>query len=687
MKPASLQRVTAQLRQLASRGAGNSQTDRQLLDRFLALGEEAAFAELVRRHGPMVLTVCRRVLHHQQDAEDAFQAAFLVLARKAGAVRHAESVAGWLYQVAFRLALRARNRTGRHKEQLTAMCEPLAATEDRNQRDDMQSALGEAVQQLPDHYRSAVVLCYLESKTQSDAARQLGTTAEAINSRLKRARQLLRLHLKRRGLLLTTGAVAALLAGQRAAAAGLPADLLGRTSRAAIDFTVDSAGANGATPAAVALAQGALRTMWTNSLKVLSGLLLVVALLVAAAWLPAVVFGDDPLPPTAAPIAAPLPAQAPQPRDAGRGKNRPGKMHCIILWMNGGPSQIDTFDPKPGDPNGGPFKAIETNVKGVQISEHLPKLAGLADHLAIIRSLKTGEGDHMRGAYLMHTGYAHDGRTDYPTLGCILGKELGDDTSDLPRFVIVSPKFPGNFEGNGPGYLGPKYTPLVVEAPGAGFRPNPKQEEEQLRPPPKEAFAAVDPDRAEKMRRAVLKAFDLESEKRALQAYGTNGFGQGCLLARRLVELGVPVVEVTMPGWDTHQDNFDAVAKLSKTLDAAWSALISDLKARKLLDSTLIVWMGEFGRTPRITGNNGRDHWPSGFSVVLAGGRIKGGQVVGKTSADATKVVERPVTLPEFYATIYQAVGVDPTRQYQANTGAPVRLVPSGNKAIAEILK
>src|SRR5262249_40071695 len=148
----------------------------------------------------------------------------------------------------------------------------------------------------------------------------------------------------------------------------------------------------------------------------------------------------------------------------------PGKMHCIILWMGGGPSQLDTFDPKPGQANGGPFNAIDTSVKGIQISEHLPKLAQLAQHLAIIRSLEHPEGDHIRPTYLMHTGHSVNDPIPHPSLGAALGKELGD-RSPLPRFVAISPKAPFHAEGRGPGLLGPRYGPLVVAAPEGGFRP------------------------------------------------------------------------------------------------------------------------------------------------------------------------------------------------------------------------
>jgi len=190
------------------------------------------------------------------------------------------------------------------------------------------------------------------------------------------------------------------------------------------------------------------------------------------------------------------------------------------------------------------------------------------------------------------------------------------------------------------------------------------------------------------MRQAVEKAFDLAEEKPEVKnAYGPSQFGQACLLARRLVERNVPVVEITMGGWDTHQNNFDLVQKRSIELDFAWSALLKDLETRKRLETTLIVWMGEFGRTPRINVNNGRDHWPFSFSVVLAGGRIKGGQVIGKTSPDGLKITERPVSPPELLATIYRAVGIDPTKEYKSNTDQKVPLVEKGAKALKEVLR
>jgi RNA polymerase sigma factor (sigma-70 family) len=683
MNPGTLQRFTVQLRTLAGRGGVGADSDRELLDRFLAGRDQLAFAELVRRHGPMVLGVCRRVLRHQHDAEDAFQAAFLVLARKAAAVRHTESVAGWLFQVAFRLALRARGKGSRFKERQTAMGEPLCPPEERLlEQQETQALLDAALDELPENYRSVVVLCCLEGRTQADAARALGASADAVNSRLKRARQLLRASLRRRGVAVSAAMLTTALGARHAPAATLPLDLLVSTTRAAAGFVAGTPDA--ASRAAVALANGALRTMTTTRLKLLSGLFAFVALLGAAALLPAAAQGDDPPVPVA--LAHPRPEPAAPAAPAEPKPPRTDSMHVIILWMSGGPSQIDTFDPKPGNLNGGPFKTVNTAIKDVLFCEHLPKLAKLADRLTVIRGLSHGEADHQRGSYLMGTGYLHDNETNHPHLGSVLAKELADPKAAVPRFVSMTPPTPGVSQSN-PGCLGDKYGPVRVPVVSAQFN-EPKESEIDPRLPSLDEFKRVDKDNAEAMRKAVSKAFELDAEKKAVrEAYGKTPFGQSCLLARRLVETGVPVIEIVLPGWDGHANNFTLVEKQCKALDPAFAQLILDLEERKLLDRTLIVWMGEFGRTPRINGSNGRDHFPGVCPVVLAGGKLKRGVVVGATNQDGTQVVERPVTVEELFATIYAAVDVDSTKQYPSNSGRPVRYVPKGTKAIAEAVK
>lgn len=410
--------------------------------------------------------------------------------------------------------------------------------------------------------------------------------------------------------------------------------------------------------------------------------------------------------------------------------NRERRNACILLWMTGGPSQTDTFDLKPGHANGGPYQAIRTAVPGIHISEHLPRLARQMQDMAIIRSMTSREGDHGRATFLMRTGNLPQGPIQYPTLGSLLSRELGQADAPLPNFVSIAPFRQFNQAAFGPGFLGPQYAPLLVGDAGArGFQPNqPDNYSEALRvenlqPPPEltrgEADARIELledmerdfvtrhpglspashrtayERAVRlMRTAAARAFTLEDEPAQVRdAYGRNLFGQGCLLARRLVERGVPFVEVSLGsfqgnalGWDTHNQNFENVRRLSEILDPAWSTLMNDLRERGLLSSTLIVWMGEFGRTPRINNNQGRDHYPNAWSTVLAGGGIRGGQVIGRTSDDGMTVEDRPVSVGDLLATVCRAVGIDPSKQNMSNVGRPIRIVDQSARAIRELL-
>jgi len=411
------------------------------------------------------------------------------------------------------------------------------------------------------------------------------------------------------------------------------------------------------------------------------------------------------------------------------------KRSCILLWMPGGPSQLDTWDPKPGHANGGPFKAIQTAAAGISISEHLPELAKQMKHAAVIRSMSTKEGDHNRATSLMQTGYLPQGPIHYPCFGSLFSKELVDPRSEMPAFVSIAPAV---FFRTGPGFLGPQYAPMVVGG-DAPARPKAEKSEsdteeaapDDFGPPlkvanlgrpsgvsPRQAearldilkgfdrqFAASHPappiashlsayERALQLMRAKgSEAFDLDEEAQSLRVkYGRNQFGQGCLLARRLIERGVPFVEVSLSnsggpiGWDTHVENFKAVQSLSAVLDAGFATLIADLAERGLLDSTLIVWMGEFGRTPKINNNNGRDHFPVAWSTVLAGGGIRGGQAIGKTDPDGMRVAQRPVPVGDFLATICAALGIDPTKQNVSNIGRPIRIIDPKASPIREAL-
>ena len=390
---------------------------------------------------------------------------------------------------------------------------------------------------------------------------------------------------------------------------------------------------------------------------------------------------------------------------AGRAAQTPTKhKSCILLWMDGGPSHKDTFDMKPGTKDGGEFKPISTSVPGIQISEHFPKLAQMMNHAAILRGMRTDEGAHPRAKYYLHTGYKEgQGGLTYPSLGSLVSAELGRQDGPMPNYVSI-----GN-RSYGAGFLGARHSPLIVNDAARGV--------ENLKPmvsadhfgdrmgllhEMESAFyrdykADASADHRTTYQRAVTlmqskeaKAFDLSLEPASSrQAYGSSRFGDGCLLARRLVEAGVSFVEVTLGGWDTHQNNFERVKQLSQQCDPAIVALVNDLKQRGLLESTLIVWMGEFGRTPRINQRGakpGRDHYPRAWSTVLMGGGIKGGQVIGKTDKEGATVVERPISALDFLATVCELLGVNWKKQNNTPIGRPIRIVDKGANPITELL-
>jgi uncharacterized protein (DUF1501 family) len=389
---------------------------------------------------------------------------------------------------------------------------------------------------------------------------------------------------------------------------------------------------------------------------------------------------------------------------------------CIVLWMAGGPTQMDTWDLKPGHKNGGPYKEIEA-APGLKISEHLPKLAGVGKELGVIRSMTTKEGEHNRATQLLHTGQLPSEVVAYPALGSLMSKALGDPDHDLPGYITISPGGLNGLNGGvGAGFLGPQYAPMAVS--GISDNPNARANLSIDYLKPEKAVAENDMDerrrllaelqgefekrhggaaskahaasyrKAQKMIDTEAKgAFRMDEEPAKVRdAYGRTRFGQGCLLARRLVERGVSFVEVTLDGWDTHANNFEAVKTLSGTLDPAFATLIGDLKERGMLANTLVVWMGEFGRTPLINPMGGRDHFPNAWSTVLAGAGVKGGQAVGRTDAGGQSVTERPVSVADFLATVVTAVGVDPTSENKTWDGRPIQLV-KGGKVVEELIK
>jgi uncharacterized protein (DUF1501 family) len=417
----------------------------------------------------------------------------------------------------------------------------------------------------------------------------------------------------------------------------------------------------------------------------------------------------------ALPLSGWLPALA-----ADTGDHPSRQRSCILLWLNGGPSTLDLWDPKPDHANGGPTKAIATSVPGLRFSQHLPRLAQQAQHLAVIRSMSTREGDHGRGAFLMRTGNLPLGPIQYPRLGALLACELRDPAAELPGYISIMPPppSPGTLLFASAGFLAPRFAPLVL---GEGANRDDLAPDDVLQVPglrrPAEVDAATLDSRLGLLRELdegfgkgrpgivtaghrttveqasrlmapqAAAAFRLTDEPaRVRDRYGRNLFGQGCLLARRLIERAVPFVEVSLDGWDSHVENFETVARLGGLLDVAWSALLTDLAERGLLDRTLIVGLGEFGRTPRINSASGRDHYPTAWSAVLAGGGIKAGQAFGRTSKDGTTVETRPVSAIDLLATICQALGIDYSKQNLSNVGRPIRIVDKAANPVREVL-
>lgn len=390
-------------------------------------------------------------------------------------------------------------------------------------------------------------------------------------------------------------------------------------------------------------------------------------------------------------------AAAPSP--AARGKAKA----CILLWMDGGPSHKDTLDPKPDSKGGGEFKPTKTSAPGIEVSEHLPQLAKAMKHGVLVRGMSTGEGAHPRAKYNLHTGYREgQGGLVYPSLGAIVAKEVGRPDTAVPAFVAI-----GN-RSYGSGFLGPKYQPLNVQDAARGVddlkalvggsqfgnRLSLLEEMEQAFHGEYKAPAITDHkttyERAVKLMNAKEgKAFDLAQEPAAGRSkYGTGKFADGCLMARRLVEVGVPFVEVGLGGWDTHQDNFERVKSLSGQIDTPTAALIDDLKQRGLLDSTLVIWMGEFGRTPNINTRGakpGRDHYPRAWSLAMWGGGVAGGRVYGKTDADGAAVTDGKAGAADFLATVCELMGIDHAKQNDTPGGRPVRIVDKPSAFTAKI--
>ena len=366
----------------------------------------------------------------------------------------------------------------------------------------------------------------------------------------------------------------------------------------------------------------------------------------------------------------------------------------IMLWMGGGPSTIDLWDLKPGTSTGGPFRPISTSADGVQICEHLPLLSQQMHHLSIVRSMSTREADHMRGRYYMHTGYVPNPNVEHPSYGSVVSHQLSQLTYDLeiPSFVSVG----GGSVG--PGFLGMTYAPFVVDSNGNIRDLNGNINSDRMldrlamlqaiedsfiiqkRGSAAEEHKKVIDKTVKLMTSPQMDAFKVNQEPEQIrEKYGNTGFGRGCLMARRLVEVGVPFVEVDLGGWDNHDGIFPILQnqKLPE-LDKAMSALIEDLNSRGLLATTSLVWMGEFGRTPNINGNSGRDHWAKSWSVVVGGGDFKKGIVVGETNEDGKEVMTDPYSSQDLMASVLHSIGISLDTTFTAKNGRPMKIANSG---------
>lgn len=396
---------------------------------------------------------------------------------------------------------------------------------------------------------------------------------------------------------------------------------------------------------------------------------------------------------------------------AAESQPKPRHKSCILLWMDGGPSQHDTFDPKPEAPAEirGPYRPIATSVPGLHIAEGYARLSQFMHHAAVIRGMRTEEAaEHLRGRVYMHTGYRPNfGGLEYPSMGSIVAAHRPQGTG-LPNYVVTGKTMEnGGFPYvAGGGFLGPRHNGVILRNPEGGMgnsRPHvdPAIFENRLALADRLAHlfqrtAPVSPVFAQRtayqaaldlMRSDRSQAFDLSRESdRVRDRYGRHEFGQGCLLARRLVEAGVPFVEVYLGDWDSHEQRRTDLVRdtLLPVSDQAMTALLTDLVDRGMLDDTLVVWMGEFGRTPQCSPGGARQHFDKAWSTVLFGGGVRGGQVIGRTDAKGGEVVDRPVSGPDFMATVLSLLGLDPTSDLYAGA-RPVRMVAPGGEPIKEL--
>ncbi|MEW4490156.1 DUF1501 domain-containing protein [Thalassoglobus sp. JC818] len=394
-----------------------------------------------------------------------------------------------------------------------------------------------------------------------------------------------------------------------------------------------------------------------------------------------------------------------------RGKERPKSI--IVLWMGGGPSQLESWDPHPESSVGETVSKISTTIPGLEIGDTLPQMAEQIHHLSVIRSMVSKEGDHERGTYYAQTGYRPDPSVIHPSITAVISKQLKRDDIEIPQHISLA-------SGDGfvvprGGFLGADYDAFRIFDPGRNIRnmrPGVDEARQQRRlegldvvsnsfaslrqkPVAKTNHQSVIEKALTMMSSSQLEALTLEGEAQStIDRYGDNRFGRGCLVARRLVEQGVRAIQVVLSGFDTHVNNLDGQRNQFAILDPAFATLIADLKERDLLDSTIVLCLGEFGRTPKINPLEGRDHWPIGFSCVLGGGGLAAGRVIGETDPNAARSNEEqltkttppksPVSIPDLYATILTTMGLDPYEEIQSPIGRPFMM--SEGMAVNDLL-
>jgi hypothetical protein len=388
-------------------------------------------------------------------------------------------------------------------------------------------------------------------------------------------------------------------------------------------------------------------------------------------------------------------------------KKRAQAKSVILLWMAGGPSQLETFDPHPGKKIAGETGDIKTSVKGVQLAHGLPQVAEVMNKLTLVRSMISKEGDHERATYNVKTGYRPDPTLVHPSIGAVICHQLPEGKVDIPRHISI---LPGQWPARG-GYLGAQYDAFQVyntngRAGNITARVKPPRMDNRLaalkaveqsfargRRPDLDAKTTLHNATIQKARRMMnsdqLSAFDItQASAKTRDAFGDTQFGRGCLAAIQLIETGVRCVEVTLNGWDTHANNHEAHVTQNAILDPAFASLIRELDTRKMLDQTIVICAGEFGRTPNINAADGRDHWPTGFTIALAGGGFRAGHVHGATDPTGGEIDPNDkdtIRVADIHTTIQHALGIDYEKELMTPIGRPMAL--GDGRVIHKLLK